>query len=218
MLLWLGMVVAEGASEGSPEMGSSATMVAARMCLVGVFSAVILCLSFAIVCICRSLVVMVDAFCSEVVTAMPLESVAHVWNLTQAVHRKASVDVEPCLLALCGILAICIPFLVVDIALVGTRSAHLLPGFLVSCGIIYALLAAATVTEKCGRVPALINAISFGAGTERKRQHTVEYIASSGAGFYVLDTRLTTSMVVKMMYIWCIVVLGALTRLAAPGA
>eukprot|EP00429_Kryptoperidinium_foliaceum_P110517 CAMPEP_0176304242 /NCGR_PEP_ID=MMETSP0121_2-20121125/62330_1 /TAXON_ID=160619 /ORGANISM="Kryptoperidinium foliaceum, Strain CCMP 1326" /LENGTH=177 /DNA_ID=CAMNT_0017645843 /DNA_START=106 /DNA_END=641 /DNA_ORIENTATION=- len=79
----------------------------------------------------------------------------------------------------------------------------------------YALLAAATVSEKCGRVPAFINAISFGAGSERKRQHTVEYIASSAAGFYILDTRLTTSMVAKMMYIWCIVVLGALTRLTA---
>jgi len=161
---------------------------------------------------------MVDAFCGEVVSAIPLDSVAHVWNLTQAVHRKASVDVEPCLLALCGILALSIPLLVVDIALVGTRSAHLLPGLFASCGIIYALLAVAAVSEKCARVPALINAIPFGAGTERTRQHTVEYIASSAAGFYVLDTRLTTSMVVKMMYICCIVVLGALTRLASPPA
>lgn len=88
----------------------------------------------------------------------------------RALHRKASADVEPCLLALCGMLALSIPFLVVDIAVVGTRSVHLLPGFLVSSGIVYALLAAAAVSEKCGRVPALINAMSFGAGTERKRQ------------------------------------------------
>lgn len=197
--LWLGVVAAEGLSDGLPPERSSA-MTAVRMCLVGVLSAVILCLSDAIVCICRSLVVMVDAFCSEVVGAIPLEKVAHVWNLTQAVHRKASANVEPCLLALCGILALSIPFVVVDIALAGAPSVHLLPGFLISCGDIYTLLVTATVSEKCARVPALINAISFGAGTERRRQHTVEYISSSAAGFYVLDTRLTTSMVVKMMY------------------
>lgn len=64
------------------------------------------------------------------------------------------------------------------------------------------------------RVPAFVNAVSFGPGTERARQHTVDYIASSAAGFYVLDTRLTTAMVVKMTYIWCIVVVAAFTRLA----
>lgn len=214
LLLWLCVVAAEAGGDGVPQTALRAAVAAARVCLVGVFSAVILCLAYAIVCICRSKVVMVDAFCGQVVSEMAIDSVAHEWNMTQAVHRKASADVEPCLLALCSILALCIPLLVVDTALVGTRSAHLLPGFLVSCGIIYALLAAAAVSEKCARVPALINAMSFGRGTERKRQHTVEYITSSAAGFYLLDTRLATSMVVKMMYIWCIVALGAMTRLS----
>lgn len=104
----------------------------------------------------------------------------------------------------------------VDVAMVGIRSASLLPGFFVSCGIIYALLVAATVSEKCGRVPAFINAFPFGPGTDRQRQHIVEYIAYSGAGFYILDTRLTTSIVAKMTYVWCIVVVGAWTKFSPP--
>lgn len=110
-LIWLSTVATAGVSDAV----LSPAMAAMRMCLSGICTAVILSLSYAIVCICRSLIVMVDTFCCEVVGAMPLERVVHAWNLTQAVHRKASVDVEICLLALCGILAVSIPLLVVDV-------------------------------------------------------------------------------------------------------
>lgn len=95
---------------------------------------------------------------------------AHVWNVTQAVLRKASIDVEKCLLALCATLAVSVPLIVLDMALLGERSARPLPALFVLCGIIYALLVAAMVSEKCVRIPAFINAISFGPGTDRTRQ------------------------------------------------
>lgn len=151
----------------------------------------------------------------DIVATKRLDEVAHVWNLTQAVLRKASSDMEKCLLVLGLVLAVAVPLLAADIALLRASGARLLPGLLVSCGITYALLVAAMVSERCARVPAFVNAISFGPGTERMRQHTVDYITSSAAGFYVCDTRLTTSMVTKMIYIWCIVVAGGLTRLVA---
>jgi len=91
----------------------------------------------------------------------------------------------------------------------------LLPGFCVTCGILYSLVLAAMVSEKSARVPALINAVSFGPGTELARQQTVDYVTSSAAGFYVFDMRLTTERVVKFIYVWCLVVMGVLTRLAA---
>lgn len=75
------------------------------------------------------------------------------------------------------------------------------------------LLLAATISEQCTRVPALVNAISFGEGTEIARGQTVDYISNSAAGFYVFGTRLTLAMVVKYMYFWCIVVVGLITRL-----
>lgn len=287
--------------------------------------------------ICRSLIVMVDTFCCDVVGTTQLQKVAPIWNMTQAVLRKASTDVESSLLILCIIIAFSIPLLAIDMAILGMSSRDMLtflpgfslwhlgrgstgkwkqastqsrpkagfvhnlaffatatlnsadlrrsagsdeghsarlhgqqcrsyrssyesvtlerpsvatgvhaddhtpplrascltspdlprsiyhrvappttrPRFCVTCGILYSLLLAAMVSEKSSRVPALINAVSFGPGTERTRQETVDYVTSSAAGFYVFDMRLTTARVVKLMYIWCLVVMGVLTRLAS---
>lgn len=184
-----------------------------------VFSAVILALAYGVARICRSFIIMVDTFCCDVVGAMHLQQVAHVWNMTAAVLRKASADVESSLAVLCVILAISVPLLAADTATWGMQledATKLLPELCVTCGILYALVLAAMVSERAARVPALINAISLGHNTDRERQQTVDYITSSAAGFYLFDMRLTTGRVFKLMYIWCLVVIGVLTRVAAP--
>lgn len=220
LAIWLSTVAAAVLNDGLAPNPHEPSHIALRQCLTGVCCAVILGLTYGVVCICRSLIVMVDAFCCDIVGAKRLPEVAHVWNLTQAVLRKASTDLEACLLMMCMILAFSVPMFAADVAVLGVRGEDLpafIPGLLTTCGSIYALMLAATVSEKCARVPALINAISFGPGTERARQHTVEYIKRSDAGFYVFDTRLTTTMVIKFMYAWCIVVVGLLTQLASSG-
>lgn len=177
-----------------------------------------MCLAYGIARICRSLIVMVDTFCCDVVGSMPLERVAHVWNLTQAVLRKASADVGCSLLMMCFIVAFSVPLLAIDMAVLGLSSVDLptlLPGFFITCGIVYSLILAAMVSEKSARVPALINAVSFGPDTEAERQQTVDYVTSSAAGFYIFDMRLTTERVVKFMYVWCLVVSGVFARLSA---
>lgn len=141
---------------------------------------------------------------------------AHIWNMTQAILRKASVSIEHCLLALCFVLVFAVPLLLVDVLYTGSAPIlTMIPALCVTCGILYVLLLAATISEQCTRVPALVNALSFGEGTEAARQQTVDYISSSAAGFYVFGMRLTTAMVLKFMYIWCIVVLGMVTRIRA---
>lgn len=55
------------------------------------------------------------------------------------------------------------------------------------------------MSEKSACVPALINAVSFGPGTELERQQTVDFVTSSAAGFYIFDMRLTTARVAKFM-------------------
>lgn len=77
------------------------------------------------------------------------------------------------------------------------------------------LLLASMISDKCGRIPSLVNAISFGEGTERERQHIVEYITNSAAGFYVFGMRLVTSAVAKFVYVWCLVVMGLFTRMSS---
>lgn len=189
-----------------------------HLSLAAIFSGAILCLAYLLVFICRSLCVMIDAFCCDVVGSMKLQEVAHVWNLTQAVLRMASSCIDGPLVVLCIVLAASVPLTLLDMGILGANSAPvsiLLPGLIITCGVLYALLLASTISEKCARVPALVNAISFGAETYRARQHTVDYITSSAAGFYVFGMRLTTSTVAKFMYIWCIIAVGLLTRWAS---
>lgn len=181
-------------------------------------SGVILCLTFSIGYVCRTLTLVVDLFCCDVLDTFQLIEVPHAWNVTQAVLRKASTSIELCLVTLCVTLAFAIPLLLVDVQAFGGKMRTvliLLPGFIITCGVFYVLLLAALVSEKCARVPALINALSFGPGTDRTRQHTVDYIMSSAAGFYVFGMRLTTAMVLKFMYTWSIIAIGLVTRLVS---
>lgn len=57
-------------------------------------------------------------------------------------------------------------------------------------------------------MPSLVNSLGFGAGIDHVRQQTVDYITSSAAGFYVFGIRLTTALVLKIIYIWCVLVIG----------
>jgi len=219
VLLWLGAVGSTALSHHFANDGLWTAQVALHFLLTALFSCVILSLAYSAVFVCRSLRIMVDAFCCDVVQTQ-LGDVAHIWNLTQAVLRKASTAVESSLLVLCLVLAISVPLFLVDVSGLAGASApipSLLPGLLVTCGSLYLLFLAAAVSEQCAQVPALINAISFGDGMELERQQTVLYITSSAAGFYVFGTRLTFAMVVKLVYVWCIVVVGSLSRVLAVG-
>lgn len=191
---------------------------AMRLSMTGVFSGAILCLACTMAFICRSLHVMIDAFCCDIVGNTSLHEVAHTWNVTQAILRLASDCIAPAFFVLCVVLFLTVPLQLLDMGILGSAPAPvpmLLPGLLMTCGVLYVLLSAATISGKCGRLPALVNAISFGAGTERARQHTVDYISSSAAGFYVYDVRLMTSTVLKFVYVWCVVAVGLLSRLAS---
>jgi len=182
----------------------------------------ILTLSFVMACICRSLNTMIDSFCCDSVDRLPISEISHVWNLTQAVVRRCSEGIEHCFLSLILVVSVSLPLTLVGIVwsqhVVGIDSGYQaivagLPSFFVACGILYVVVSAAKVSEKCGRVPALINAISFGPGTERPRQHVVDYITSSAAGFYVYGMRVTTAMVCKFAYGWTVVGIGVCTRI-----
>jgi len=222
IFLWLGIVVAGAihdsfADERKPAIQSVGDIV--QLVLIALCSGVIMGLAYGTVFICRSLRIMLDAFCCDVVLT-PLEEVAHTWNLTQAVLRKASLSVESSLLVLCLVLAFTVPLLLVDSGVLGEGGApipSLIPAMLVSSGVLYVLFLAATVSEQCTQVPALVNAISFGDCSEHERQQTVLYITHSAAGFYVFGTRLTFAMVIKLVYFWCIVVVGLLSRLVSVG-
>jgi len=61
---------------------------------------------------------------------------------------------------------------------------------------------AASVTESCTRIPSLINSFHIDAAKEIDcdQQHLVTYIKNSDAGFYLNGTRLTASILIKVLY------------------
>mmetsp|Transcript_123431 Transcript_123431/g.356852 ORF Transcript_123431/g.356852 Transcript_123431/m.356852 type:complete len:692 (+) Transcript_123431:83-2158(+) len=180
-----------------------------------ILSGTILCHTHAMVFVCRMLATMVDVFCCDVLAQADLQDISHMWNLTQAVLRKASDSIEADLLRLCIVVMVVAPLLVVDVGLLGLRDARmvmLIPGVLVAIAVLYLFLLAAGISEKCSRVPALVNSMSAGEAMDVLRQRTVDYIESSAAGFYIFGMRLTPAVVVKSAYICCVVVVGLLGR------
>lgn len=57
--------------------------------VISIFSGFILSFVYGIVHVCRSLTIMIDAFCCDVVHQESPQKVAHIWNMTQAILRKA---------------------------------------------------------------------------------------------------------------------------------
>mmetsp|Transcript_115229 Transcript_115229/g.225989 ORF Transcript_115229/g.225989 Transcript_115229/m.225989 type:complete len:319 (-) Transcript_115229:103-1059(-) len=209
-LLWLSSVIAYGLHRPPTEIQEVIAVF-----LFAIFSGAILLLSFGMACVCRTLNKIIDQFCCDVVEDMLVFEIADLWNMTAAVFRMASNSIELCLFALCLIMACVLPLIVLDVVDLEAGVFGSLPAFIVACGVLYLIVMAAAISEKCTRVPALINAISFGPGTSRERQHVVDYINSSAAGFYVFGVRLSTGMVMKFAYGWCVVAVGLITKFNA---
>jgi len=163
----------------------------------------------------RILIVTVDVFCYQSVQHPNISEATESWNILQALLRKASTTVELGLLVLLALAALTVPAFVLDHAALGSyleTFRRQLPYILLECGVLRVFVVAAAITDKCMRVPALINSLSFGIGKERERQHLVEYIAHSAAGFYICDIRLSLGMVTKFVYVWSVILFSFVGR------
>jgi len=168
------------------------------------------------------LTMMVDAFCFHFVEQqqLQLEDSVREWNVLQAVLRRASGAVERGFLVLQTTTLMTISVGVAATVMNGIDSG--LPNWLM---LLQTLPLATTgarlffktaeVTEKCTRVPSLINSLSFGLELDPWRHYLVEYIMYSGAGFYVKEVRLTAAMAFKLTYASGIIAFAVLTKLAS---
>jgi len=183
-----------------------------------VSSGVLLGLVFCMLYVCRALALMVDTFCSRVVDCPDLTTTLDEWNVLQAVLRKTSSAIECCFVALQVVMIFTMPLILADFYVLGASRntvAKVLPSMCAFFAVLRMFTLAAMITDKCTRVPSLINSLSFGQGTDRDRQHTVDYIVSSGAGFYVCDVQLNMAMAFKFMYGWSVIGFGLITHLFA---
>jgi len=174
--------------------------------------------TYCMIYICRALAVIIDRFCCELANLPDLSQAMKTWNILQAVMLKTSSSVEGSFVAMLLAVAFAVPLSLADFLMLGAHLGALppiVPGVLIILLFVRAFMVAASITDKCARVPALVNSLCFGLGKEHRRHLLVSYIGSSAAGFYVCEIRLTTAMALKFMYMWSIVACGLATNLLA---
>jgi len=177
-------------------------------------SGVFMALTFALLHVNCSLTLLIDAYCSYLTERPELDCCVREWNILQAVLRKASGAVEKGFVALQTTALVTVLLGVADLFLHGNLlSWNLLAFMLLALSEARLIFKSAEVTEKCIRLPSLINSLSFGCDVvDMGRHYLVEYITYSGAGFYVGEVRLTKAMAIKLVYVVGLVAFGVITR------
>eukprot|EP00747_Dinoflagellata_sp_TGD_P077875 gnl/TRDRNA2_/TRDRNA2_159792_c2_seq1.p1 gnl/TRDRNA2_/TRDRNA2_159792_c2~~gnl/TRDRNA2_/TRDRNA2_159792_c2_seq1.p1 ORF type:complete len:167 (+),score=34.99 gnl/TRDRNA2_/TRDRNA2_159792_c2_seq1:1-501(+) len=165
---------------------------------------------------------MIDRFTWDFSEHSDVTKAVREWNVLQAVIRKACGTIEYCFFALQTTVLFVVMFMVADVALsageeTASRLPLLVPGTMITVGIARIFFSAAAVTDKCARVPALVNSLSFGKDIDMERQYVVDYIINSAAGFYIFEVRLTSAMALKFAYLMFIIAFGVGTKVMSSG-
>jgi len=178
-------------------------------------STIIVGLASCVICISYALCTMIDTFCCGVLSQSATEATED-WNLLQAVLRRASSTLECSFFC---IIASCFGALLISVVDVGNgrnsngieRLLPCLPGGLLIACVAHAFLHAAAVTDRCTRVPPLVNSFSV---LPEERQRIVEYVVNSGAGFHMFDCRLSMALALKCAHFMGVVAFGLTTQTA----
>jgi len=166
----------------------------------------------------------VDRYCAEFSKHHNCQVGVCVWNGLQALLRRVAEVIENCFLTIQSTMIIavlcCAGRLVTVTINLTTHPADVDDVGMILLGYVQVLLTAfatialfakaASVTEKCSRVPALINSMvpEDGDKIDHERQYLVTYIRHSDAGFYVKGSRFTAAMLVKFCYLLGTVICG----------
>eukprot|EP00928_Gymnodinium_smaydae_P065476 TRINITY_DN48618_c0_g1_i1.p1 TRINITY_DN48618_c0_g1~~TRINITY_DN48618_c0_g1_i1.p1 ORF type:complete len:722 (-),score=74.63 TRINITY_DN48618_c0_g1_i1:151-2316(-) len=170
--------------------------------------------------VCCCLEIMVDKFCIRFFEKPDLEAAVLEWNVLQALLRRSANSVDMCLVCTQTAVLFALALSSAEyFAGDGVPSGSLGTLWILSQipGVILAFLAlfrSAAVTEKCIRMPSLMNTVRFeGSPINHDRQYVVQFLEQSAAGFYVKGVRLTSFMVLKLAYFAGVVVFAFLTRI-----
>jgi len=174
--------------------------------------------------VCCGLEMAIDKFCHRLYLQKDLGSGIIEWNVLQAMLRRSANTIDSCFLAQSTSVLATVLLTGVEVmqsrdsavaGIAGGRCAALWCGWVLPpmLLVIYTVFRAAAVTEKCCRVPALVNSWPF---TEEQidngRQYVVEYITHSAAGFYVKGVRLSAFMAFKLTYLFGVVMFTLITQ------
>jgi len=184
----------------------------ASFCLISGLLATLTCCQLH-VCCCLEL--MIDKFCIRFLNDDDLPQGICEWNVLQAILRRSAHTIDSSFLALNTSVLATLLLTGVEVLQGAGNSLRLTgPGSQCAafwCGwvlspvvlVLFTVFRAAQVTEKCSRVPALVNSWTFeDRQIDHGRQYVVQYITHSAAGFYVKGVRLSAYMALKLMYIF----------------
>lgn len=159
---------------------------------------------------------MVDSFCTQFYFDADIVQGAKQWNLIHAMLRRIGAGFDLCFMSTQT--AALVIVLVIGTKLVlsdgfgeelggGCSFLYLAPTLvplvLLAVGAWTVLFLAASVTEKCGRLPSFVNAQAADPTMmlDSKKLSLVQFIQGSCAGFYSMEVRLTASIFWKVMYL-----------------
>jgi len=165
--------------------------------------------------VCRGLMVIVDTFCHCVVDHRDFSAGVREWNTLLAVCRSVCGAIQGCLVVLLIVATLAMLTVMLDVSYERELALRLVPGLVLAVATFRISVWAASVTDKCARVPLLVNSIQAPAGLDldADRMYAVQYIVQSQAGFYVFEMRLTCSTLMKALYFACAVTIGVATQL-----
>jgi len=218
--IWLFTIAISIMSMGPWSGKMACTIIVVRTFRNGVLLAFIHCMWQILSC----LELMVDSYFVEFFENMNCERCVATWNALQALLRRTAEGVENSFLAVqvattaalgCGaVRAVVITLRWNSKSLargeLGTSILlHTELLLMIMSGIVM-FARAASVTEKCFRVPPMVNSVLLEPDKyiDEDRQYLVTFIANSHAGFYVKGTRFTFSMLARFCYLYGTVMCG----------
>jgi hypothetical protein len=175
-------------------------------------------LCFCMTFICHALTQIIDTFCTSLVSDDSLEGAVMKWNQAAAVLRQSSEAIQACVFVMQTTIILMFCLAVFDVHRSAQEDsgdvAMLVPSLLLVIGMSQVFFKAAAVTDRCNRVPSLINSLSFGDDEiDTERQYVVEYVRNSAAGFYIFELRLTSDMTLKGAHVLCVGVFALFTQI-----
>jgi len=222
LLLWIVVVVerirGSGVLKAMPQ-GEVDAAILLHIISFSLSSLILVALSFCMLYVCNALLHTVNAFCIVIVAGGSLDDAVPRWNTVQAMLRTGSKQIQACLFVLqATVLFTCLLGAIDVYQSVQQERDYvftLIPGALLTLGISWIFFKAAAITDKCARVPSLINSCTFEADIDLERQYVVEYVLFSSAGFYVFEVCLTSDMILRFAYILVIGVFTLFTKIVS---
>lgn len=173
--------------------------------------------------VCSAMELAIDNYCIKLFDSPDANTGITEWNLLQAMLRRAAHILEASFLSqgttILGVTLLTILELFsqprVDVRSVSPQCLASWAGWVLppTAMVFYAVFRAASVTEKCLRVPALINSWVFsGQQIDHERSYVVQYIVNSSAGFYVKGVRVNSQIALKLFYTFGVLAFTVITQ------